>query len=304
MRFRHTCFTINNYTEATIGHLRQFGTKDKVRYLVWGKEVGEKGTPHLQCYVELHTQIAMGAFKKAVGGACHLSERNGSAKEAAGYCKKGSGDRPESGSYEDYYHTPHPMWDGEESGKCSEQGRRADLDELADTILTGKRTLDEITVEQPMAFHQYGRTLGKLEDIALRKKFRTEMTQGIWYWGPAAAGKSHKAYEGFHPDTHYSKPLEDVWWDGYKGQETVILNEFRACHLKFSTLLAICDKWPYSVPRRCREPAPFLATRIIITSIMHPRQVYATLEDDESWAQIERRFEIIHLEKRSEVLRG
>jgi len=303
MRFRHTVFTINNYTDYALECLKEFGASEKVRYLVYGKEVGAQGTAHLQCYVELYSQIGMKALKKAVGGHAHLGERRGSAAEAAGYCKKGDGPKPEAG-YAEYFEHPHTTWDGEEFGELSQQGRRTDLESVKDDIMAGKRTLDQITVEEPMLFHQYGRTLSAVEDIALRKKARTEMTKGIWYWGPSGVGKSHQAFKGFHPDTHYNKPLEDAWWDGYKGQETVIFNEFRACHLKFSTLLALVDKWPYSVPRRGREPVPFMAKTFIVTSIMHPREVFRALEEDESWQQFERRFEVVHLENCSEVLRG
>ena len=93
-------------------------------------------------------------------------------------------------------------------------------------------------------------------------------------------------------------------WDGYKGQEIVIFNEFRG-QIKFSELLDLCDKWPKTVKWRCRESVPFLAKTIIITSIKAPDEVYARLLQDEPMAQFERRFEIRHLEKNdSKVVQG
>ena len=47
---------------------------------------------------------------------------------------------------------------------------------------------DEIVCEDPEQYHQYGRTLHKLEDIALRKKHRTWMTTCDWLWGPTGVG--------------------------------------------------------------------------------------------------------------------
>ena len=62
----------------------------------------------------------------------------------------------------------------------------------------------------PEAYHQYGpRTLTKVEDIALRSKFRTEMTTCEWLSGPTGVGKSHRAFQGFTPDTHYVWKLND-----------------------------------------------------------------------------------------------
>uniref|UniRef100_UPI004047B5D6 hypothetical protein n=1 Tax=Limnohabitans sp. TaxID=1907725 RepID=UPI004047B5D6 len=125
---------------------------------------------------------------------------------------------------------------------------------------------------------------------------RTEMTQGIWYWGKTGVGKSHKAYEGFDPCTHYVVANDGGWWDGYTGQETVIFNEFRGS-VTFSELLDLCDKWPKTVKRRNREPAPFLAKTLIITSSMAPEDVYRNiLSNEESLDQLNRRFQVIHLE--------
>ena len=107
------------------------------------------------------------------------------------------------------------------------QGARADLKELKEEIVSGKRTVDEITMDDPMVYHQYGRTLHRIEDIALRKKFRTEMTKGIWYHGTTLKGKSHLAFANFDPETHYVWKDDNGWQDGYMGQEIVIIDDFR-----------------------------------------------------------------------------
>jgi len=181
-----------------------------------------------------------------------------------------------------------------EFGDKPKQGSRGDLKEVVDRVMAGEQSVDDICMEDPAFYHEFGRTLSKAEDIALRKRFRTEMTEGIWYWGPTGVGKSHRSFEGFKPETHYVKPLEDEWWDGYTGQETVILNDFRA-QLKFGEMLNIVDKWPHSVRRRNREPAPFMAKRVIVTSSMPPWEVYATVcTVHESIEQLKRRFTIVH----------
>jgi len=151
--------------------------------------------------------------------------------------------------------------------------------------------VEEICINSPSIYHQYGRTLNKLEDIALRKKFRSWMTKGIWRYGPTGTGKSHMAFEGFHPETHYVYPNDSGWWDGYVGQETVIINEFRG-EIKYSELLDLVDKWPKTVKRRNREPVPFLAKTVIINSCKSPCEVYNNLSATDSLSQLYRRFEI------------
>lgn len=175
------------------------------------------------------------------------------------------------------------------------QGLRGDLQETVDAIIAGDLTVAEIRDTHAPFYHQYGRTLRDVEDGARRNLWRTWMTEGIWYWGPAHTGKTEFAMEGYHPETHYVKCLDDEWWDGYKpSHETVILNEFRGNHMTLSQLLDIVDKWPHHVKTRGRTALPFLARKVIVTSPMHPKDVYpkALLEKDK-YEQLERRFTII-----------
>ena len=44
------CFTYNNYTEEHLVEIVDILTKNCFKYII-GKEVGEKGTPHLQGYI-------------------------------------------------------------------------------------------------------------------------------------------------------------------------------------------------------------------------------------------------------------
>jgi len=172
------------------------------------------------------------------------------------------------------------------------QGERTDLTTMRNKLVAGETTADDILWNQPESYHQYGRTLSKLEDLVFRKKFRTEMTQGIWLHGPTGTGKSHEALSNYNPETHYLWKLDDKGWqDGYIGQETVIINEFRGS-IPYNTLLEMVDKWPYFVPRRGREPAPFLAKTVIITSSLAPDVVYHNRQAEDSLEQFNRRFKV------------
>ena len=178
------------------------------------------------------------------------------------------------------------------------QGSRSDLDQNRDALLAGETTVDAITVADPMMFHQYGRTLSKLEDIALRSQFRTWMTQGIWYYGATGAGKSHMAFNGYDPKSVYLWKLNDNGWqDGYTGQDVVVMNDFRG-EVKFNELLNLLDKWPYFVARRGREPAPFLARKVIITAAITPSAVFSRIGVNDDLAQLYRRIKLYRVENR------
>ena len=185
-----------------------------------------------------------------------------------------------------------------EFGVKPKQGFRNDLEAIKESILEQKLSVDDICVENPNLYHQYGRTLNKLEDIALRKRFRTEMTKCEWLYGPTGVGKSHRAFENYSPETHYLYPNDGGWWDGYTGQAIVIINEFRGAII-FSELLELIDKWPKTVRRRGREPVPFLAKLVIITSSMRPSKVYKDIKNkDDSISQLMRRIKLVKMEQK------
>lgn len=268
---RNYCFTLNNWTEEEYLALKKLD----FLYMVVGKEVGESGTPHLQGYVEFQNGKRLSSLKK-INNRIHWEARMGTQTEAINYCMKEK--------------------NFEEFGTKKNQGKRNDLNALKDEIMAGKR-VDTIAEEEPVVYHQYGRALEKLEDIALRKQFRTEMTKGYWYWGETGVGKSHKAFENFSPETHYLWPNDKGWWDGYRGQEVVIFNDFRG-EVTYNALLQLVDKWPYQVPRRGREPMPFVSKTVIITSSLPPEQVFHRRQDEDSLEQLLRRFTV------TEVVRG
>lgn len=275
MSARNWCFTLNNYTEEDFNLLKN-SSKCKWTYAVIGCEIGEQGTPHLQGYFEFSGCKRLTTLKK-LNDKIHWEKRLGSAKQASDYCKK-------EGKYF-------------EEGEMKKQGERTDLTLIKNQILEGKK-VDEIALEDPNTYHNYGRTLTKIEDIALRKKYRTWMTTCEWLYGKTGVGKSHRAFENFNPDTHYLWKLNDKGWqDGYSGQSIIIINDFRG-EIPYNELLNLIDKWPYTLPRRGREPVPLLAKHIIITSSLCPAEVYKRRNEEDSLNQLLRRISV------SEVVRG
>ena len=59
------------------------------------------------------------------------------------------------------------------------QGARTDLNELKDAIVSGKKSTIDICVESPDTWHLYGRTLSKIEDICMGKKWRNKPKANI-----------------------------------------------------------------------------------------------------------------------------
>lgn len=97
------CFTLNNPTDQEQIYLAIAGEEisiDEVApfsYLIFGRETGESGTPHLQGFAIFKKKTRLTQIKNLYGfERCHLEVARGTAHQAATYCKK-DGDFDEYG---------------------------------------------------------------------------------------------------------------------------------------------------------------------------------------------------------------
>lgn len=272
---RKYAFTIfedhDKYTQEDLENIKD------CRYIIVGKEIcKETSNKHWQCFIYFNREKTFTSAKKIIQNNfknnCHLEMARGTINDNINYCSKDGnfwevGTRPEG------------------------QGERTDLKKIADDIMSGKLSDEEILINNPIIYHQYGRTIDKLQDLFNRSKYRTEMTEGLWIYGETGTGKSHEAFQNYNPKTHYILSNDNGWWEGYKGQETVIINDFRG-HIPYNELLQLVDKYPMTVKRRGREPLPFISKKVIITSSLHPALVYKNRNEEDSLEQLYRRFNI------------
>lgn len=276
---RNFIFTLNNYKESEIETLQNL---KGISYIAYSKEIGEKGTPHLQGYV-----IFKNPRSTTISNLKKLLIRNRS------YLEPMAGNLNQNDVYISKQN--HGELDYEWGTKPVGQGVRSDLKILVDKLRYGEIDLDWVLIEQPMAFHQYGRTLEAAEDLYLRSRTRTEMPECYWLHGPTSSGKSHYAFTKWADKSFYVHECEDRgWYDRYKCQDVAIFNEFRG-GVQYSTLLGLCDKWPKSVVRRNKAPIPFVSSIVVVTSVLTPEECYYNLDEKDSLAQLKRRFTIIQM---------
>lgn len=300
-KFRNFCATVNNYTPECLIAMEAF-IKDNCTYGVYGKEVGESGTPHLQVYCELKGRLSLASIrKKTTPKIANIQPRfSDLPKEAAGYCKKGNirdVDKPEAG-WIVFFDTAAPDFDGFEFGKddISCPGTRTDLKAAAEQIKKGEKSIRDLRNDNPLLYHQYGRTLHELENDYHRSKFRLgEMTTCTWLHGLPGRGKSHQAFldececvGGYHPDKVYDWDLEQEFQCGYEGQELVIINEYKGPHqIKYGTLLKLIDKWPMKIKRKNPLAArEFVSKHIVIASVFHPTEIQWNLHSTDDLDQL------------------
>jgi len=136
---RRYAFTLNNYTCTQVEALnRSLDDDAQVRYALYGKEVSDSGTPHLQGYISLKSKKRLGAMKKLFGNEIHFEGCKGSEQSNIDYCSK----------------------DGDVTtfGTPSTQGKRSDLDAVKEAIDNGA-TLSDLNEEHFGCMMRYGKNI-------------------------------------------------------------------------------------------------------------------------------------------------
>lgn len=82
-------FTINNWVEDDKLKLEMMYEHGHFNYLIYGNEIGEQGTPHLQGYVQLKKKMRLAQVKKFISPRAHLEISRGSPERAAEYVING-----------------------------------------------------------------------------------------------------------------------------------------------------------------------------------------------------------------------
>ena len=294
---RHYVGTKNNYTDADIAALENWA-QNECTYLVYGKEVGKKGTPHLQIYMEFKNTKSMKSIVKKLFP-MWLGYRKGTPRQAAGYCKKGYAQIPpgqkacyyfprtveEPGMFDEDY----PWMLGNEFGEISQQGKRSDLDELTEMIVHEKKTIREVAIEHPSQYVKYHKGLRDLRSLVLQPRSLDHPPEVIVLWGPTGTGKTRDAYIKYWPnEPHYVwKPSNGNWWDGYDGQKKIILDEFRGT-MSWADILGLLDRNEFRAPFKGGF-VQVQADKFIITSPTPPNMWYKDDDRYDRFAQLKRR---------------
>lgn len=84
-RYRRYCFTLNNYTEEELSHIKS--QLEDYDYII-GREVGKEGTPHLQGFIDFKVQKVFHIVKNLISDRAHIEACKGSRDQNIKYCKK------------------------------------------------------------------------------------------------------------------------------------------------------------------------------------------------------------------------
>jgi len=224
------CFTIFEQAEEWAEYL---GKKPRAEasYMIGQLEQCPKtGEYHVQGYCEYKDAKTMSAVKKVFKcESMHLEEARGSAAQNKAYCSK----LRTSVNASTFEH-----------GIAKQQGKRNDMDTLAEYIKAGA-TVDEICQVFPIMVIKFARNIQFLVDRLKPKELYTDMVVH-WRWGRPGTGKTRHVY-----DTHGVPNIGTAswpWFDGYTGEEVLLFDDVEKEVFYKRDILRYLDIYPVILP--------------------------------------------------------
>lgn len=148
---------------------------------------------------------------------------------------------------------------------------------------------DAALTEGSISLLQYQRVLQATTVHQLRtsKPPSVSSLTNEWYYGSTGTGKSRKARETY-PDAFIKQA--NKWWDGYAGQEVVIVEDLAPVHHVLRThILHWSDHYPFSAEVK-GSSLLIRPKKIIVTSNYHPKEIWNQTDKDSE--PFERRFNL------------
>ena len=252
--------TINNYTEEDINWVMDLD----VSSCCISKEVGEEGTPHLQGRITFKRAYRLAQLKKLHPKAHWDITKCGS---DTNYFKKLGSEKLR------------------EVTKAKRQ--RTDIQEIRDELIAGDNIQEIMKKARTQGQVQFAEKWYKYMGDPLPKGTKIQI---FWYYGCTGTGKTRRVLDQCDPFI----PTSHKWWDGYEGQDSVLLDDIRADWCKPAELLRLIDPYRYQYRVEIKGGVRHLiATKIWVTCPWHPRDFWK--DTDEDPGQILRRLtELVH----------
>lgn len=249
IRARRWVFTLNNYTEEELDQISGI----ECRYLLYGKEQGEKGTPHLQGYIVFDNAKRFQTLKKLIPRA-HLEPAGGSHDENYAYCTK-----------ED----PNPFQKGELPEDRREKMHIKHIIKRdpvnATKIIASQRLLLGMELERDM-----------LQEVKLNILKKPEI---VYVYGATGTGKTYFALQdatikfGVKGVSILKFDKNGFAHCNNPNNQCLVWMEFRPSCLAATDFLELTDG--YGCFLNVKHGSIFIRPEsIYICSILHPREIY------------------------------
>lgn len=245
------------------------------KYLIYGREVGAKLTPHLQGFIVFDNALTLvSAIKKLQG--CHVEVAKGSVAQNVAYCSK-DGLVTELGI--------KPLSPTEKGDTEKERWTK---------IIQAAKDDDQewLKVNEPRFWAEGQRTICSIQQRCRPEAVDRRDLDNWWFWGPTGTGKSRRARDE-NPGAYVKDPTTK-WWDGYEGQDCVIIDDFDKYQVSMGHLFKRWfDHYPFDCEKKGLPQYKIRPKKMVVTS-NYP--IEAIWGDDETLKPMIRRFTVVKMD--------
>lgn len=243
-------------------------------FISYQGEFTKTNRKHVQGYVEFGKQKTRDGVKKYLGSSkIHCKIAKGTAEENIQYTSKTDSADPKR---------PHIMWGTPIPPEELEnhQGKRSDLLAVYEMI---KKGFSEFVImdTHPKTWMRYHRAITKARGMWIKRKLEhyNKKLKVTCYFGETRAGKTRTVYKKHKPENVFklvAKKGEKLWFDGYSGENVLLIDEFNG-QISIEYMLQLLDNyWQQLEVKGAFCWAQF--DHIYITSNHHPAEWYNCYE--------------------------
>lgn len=284
---RKYLLTINNPLDHGFDHARIRSILSEFpgcEYWCMCDETGEQGTHHTHVYAAFSNCVMFDTIHGKFYGA-HVDAAKGKHRENRDYIRK-------EGKWSDdaKHETNHPETFEEWGDLPPDKTKNESQSELIMQMIRDGKSNAEILMEIPNAYTKLNYIeLARQTLLEDQYKNTRRILDVTYIWGDTGVGKTRSVmdkygYSEVHQITDYAHPF-----DGYKGQDVVIFEEFRSS-LKIEDMLKYLDGYPLQLPCRYANKTACYTKVYIISNISLDRQ-YPNVQMGchATWAAFKRR---------------
>lgn len=293
---RRWTFTINNYSDdelsalqfiterlsdGSMEHLRgPYEKWSNCKAIIFEKEVGEQGTPHIQGYFEMNARITLPSLKQLPPlERAHLEVARGTRPDNYAYCSK-TGD--------DVYE-----WHASDVDIDANRDTRNQWD-IIKRMIIDHSSFNEIRDAYPETALRYESGLRKWIHESCQEELQeydgSLKEKNLWIYGDAGIGKSRWCWD--QQGSKYNKPC-NKWWDGYDNESIVIIEDMDPTKASMLShhLKIWGDRYPFTAEIKGGALAVQPTYKLYVTSNYSPDECFQNPQD---LAAIRRRFKVVH----------
>ncbi len=274
-RSRKWQITINNplehgFSQKNIEYI--LSSNFKLDYWVMSDEIGECGTYHTHVYIYSSNAIRFSTIKKRFPVA-HIEMARGTSQQNKDYIYK------EGPKYKNKEET-NLKDTHREFGECpiERQGARNDLADLYAMIKEGLTNFE--ILEQSPSYMLNIDKIERVRQIIKEEQFKNTFREihTTYIFGKTGTGKTRHVmekygYSNVYRVTDYKNPF-----DGYKGEDVVIFEEFRSS-LRIQDMLVYLEGYPLQLPCRYQNKIACY-TKVYIISNWKLQEQYMNIQNE------------------------